>query len=847
MPSNPGFGLVREHVFRTDPTSDPEAVDFALDFVRLVLHTLGHHADDTSDDEVLMAALSARTGLSPIGLDTVLRAARQPNARAGIDPRDMRAFAARFGPSSARLLAEETRKQTDLAGFAARHGSGEALLLLDTLFAVAARRGGEISRTELERLRIAARSLDVDEVLVTALLRKHAAGLVEGDRRIALTGQRVTIGRSSACDLCLPDPGVAQIHVEIVPLARGGWRVVDQGSGRPTLLNGAPITSAPFRLESVLQVAHYRIQLVEHEATTYLVVDGERSFSALSVRNLKRSIGSVSLLDDVSFTVFSGEVVAVVGPSGAGKTTLLHAISAVTPADSGDVLLDGVDFHRLLRADRSQVGIVPQDDLVHSELTVEESLAYSGKLRFAGDVAKEEVDAEVDRVLTELDIGHIRSQRIGDALHRGISGGQRKRVNLGQELMSKSTRVLFLDEPTSGLDPRASQDIVRQVRQLADRGRIVFLVTHDLTPEVLAQVDHLMVLVPGGRLAFFGPPDQAARYFQVPTPDAIFNRFSDHRPETWAALFQESQEHRKYVLTRDHLLGIDGLERSPEAAETGSRSVLWRHLRTQTERYARIRLRDRTGLAVLSVQPVILALVMGIVFPAPTTGFFFMLSLSCLWFGMSGAVRELITDRAIWQREARIGVGVVPYVGSKVIVLGFATLLQCMGLAAVLFPVLGLGDYGFDLARLASVSGLVGLTGMSIGLLVSALWTSSEAAVGTLPLLLIPQIAFSSIMVSIRDMGPFAKALTWITIQRYAFEATLKSGAEMAYNRRPGMEFETKELKGILSLQGLKPEADYHDLGFSLPELALILGGVSAVTLALTVLLVARRTRNANR
>ena len=844
MPS--AHGSVRERVLRSDPTADPDAVEFAADFVRLVAHTLGTHADDAGDDEILGAALSARTGLSPVALTTVLRAARAPSERAGVDAASLDAFSARFGRAAAATLAEETREQLDLAGFSATHGTGEALLLLDTLFAVAARRGAEVSRRELERLRSAARSLGIDEVLVTALLRKHAAGLVEGDRRVFLRPTPLTIGRSSACDICLPDPQVAQIHVEVVPQARGGWRVVDQGSGRPTLLNGAPIASAPLRSGAVLQIAHYKIQVAETEEGTCLVVEGERSFSALSVRHLRRSIGDTSLLDDVSFTVFTGEVVAVVGPSGAGKTTLLHAISAVTPADSGDVLLDGADFHRLLSLDRSQVGIVPQDDLVHGELSVEESLRYSGRLRFPGDVAHSEVDTEVDRVLTELDIAHIRDQRIGDTLQRGISGGQRKRVNLGQELMSRSTRVLFLDEPTSGLDPRASQDIVRLVRQLADRGRIVFLVTHDLTPEVLTQVDHLLVLVQGGRLAFFGPPDEAATYFQVPTPDAIFNRFADHRPETWAALFHESLLYRKYVLTRDHLLGIEGVERGTEAPDPPSRWLFLRHLRTLTTRYARTRLRDRTGMSVLSIQPVILALVMAVVFRAPTAGFFFMLSLSCLWFGMSGAVRELISDRAIWQREARIGVGVLPYVGSKVVVLGVATVVQCAGLSAALFPWFELAHHGFFLPELAGVAALVGLTGMSIGLFVSAAWTSSEAAVGTLPLLLIPQIAFSGVLVSIRDMGPLPRGITWVTIQRYAFDAMLKCGKTIAYIHRPGNDPTDKLLMGILSMHGLKPRGAGHDLGLSLLQLNGILVGVSLAFLLGTVAIVALRTRRAN-
>ena len=178
-------------------------------------------------------------------------------------------------------------------------------------------------------------------------------------------------------------------------------------------------------------------------------------------------------------------------------------------------------FHQALERDRSLVGI-GQDDLVLPELPLR-ILVHSGRLRLPPHFSEKEVWTEVDRVLIELDIDHIRHQRIGDAVRRGISGGQRKRVNLGQELISQSTKILFLDEPTSGLDPRASQDIVRLVRRLADRGRIVFLVTHDLTEQVVSQVDNLLVMIKGGRLAFFGRQIRSLSFFNVPSADAIFN------------------------------------------------------------------------------------------------------------------------------------------------------------------------------------------------------------------------------------------------------------------------------------------------------------------------------------
>lgn len=849
MPPVTGARVITEAVLRVDPGADPDALAFAADFAQLVVRALGPQAGLKAAGQAVLTALSARTDLSPPALHTLLEAARAPTARTAASPLAVRAFATRFGPTTAALLAEDAREEIDLASFATLYGTSEALLLLDTLFAVAGAIGGVITRDELESLRSAAQELCIDEVLVTALLRKHGSTDSDGERHHPLSHRRsLTIGRSTTCDICLPDPQVAQVHAELQCID-DTWRVVDQNSGRPTLVNGAPTASAPFGVGATLQIAHYTMRHVQDtEGNSAVSVDGERTFSALSVRNLKRRIGrDLVLLDDVSFTVFTGEVVAVVGPSGAGKTTLLHAISAIAPADSGDVLMDGHSFHRMLAADRSLVGIVPQDDLVHSELTVSESLYYSGRLRFAPDVGPQELGQAVDRVLQELDIAHIRDQRIGDTLQRGISGGQRKRVNLGQELMSRSTRVLFLDEPTSGLDPRASQDIVRQVRQIADRGRIVFLVTHDLTPEVMAQVDHLLVLAPGGRLAFFGPPDEAVRYFGVRTPDAIFNRFGDHPPETWAALFRESDLFRKYVTTRDHLLGVDGVDRGEDVAPRHGRVAPFHQLSTLVRRYARVRLRDRTGMAVLAVQPVFLALVTGVVFPAPSAPFFFMLSLSCLWFGMSAAVRELISDRAIFQREARIGVGVLPYVGAKALVLGSMTILQCALLAGILHGWLDLGSHGFAVPTLLGLSGLIGITGMSIGLLISSVWSSSEAAVGTLPLFLIPQIAFSSIMVGIRDMGPVARAFTWITIQRYSFDAIIKCGEKVSVAGRGDGVWDALPIRGTLYTLGLKPDAAADNLGLTLAELVAIHGGVSVAALVLAVAIVHRNTRRNSR
>ena len=545
---------------------DDDSLSFAVELARLAVRALSLTDPTPAERKALVAAVNTRTGLEEKLGQQLVRLTLAPEFRANLSEHDLRSFAAHFGEGSGAALRSAAGDELDLGAFAHRHGSSEALLLLDTLFAIAAAERG-INPTEISRLQQAAQDLNVDGVLFTALLQKHDGRHATGDLFFPLNQDRLVIGRASGCDVCLPDPQVAVRHAELMRDG-DGWRVVDLGSGRPTVVGGAAVTSSPLAPGAKLRIGPYTLTVVDDR----LQVFGERSFSALSVRGVSRTIGGVSLLDDVSFTVFTGEVVALVGPSGAGKTTLLNAINGIAPADSGEVLFDSHSFHGLLALDRSLVGVVPQDDLVSPELTVEESLSYSGRLRFSPDVTDAEVQTEVDRVLSELDIEHIRKSRIGDALRRGISGGQRKRVNLGQELLTRSTRVLFLDEPTSGLDPRASQDIVRLVRQLADRGRIVFLVTHDLTPEVMAQVDHLLVLAKGGRLAFFGPPAEACRSFGVSTPDAIFNRFSDHEPAEWGRRYREGPAARKYVATREHLIGLAGVSRS-KAVEGGGVSL----------------------------------------------------------------------------------------------------------------------------------------------------------------------------------------------------------------------------------------------------------------------------------
>ena len=730
-----------------------------------------------------------------------------------------------------------------LTEFMRVYGQELSLFLVEILlFLIKEEEDFDKRHMQLIRVYEVSQLIGIDKWLVSSFFYKNGffSSSPEGTFSIDLDNM-ILIGSGGACDLVLFDPRVEPLHAYIQN-EQGRLVLQAEQSKRPVWYNDSLVKRMQLNEGDCFQIGSYALTV---KGST-LEVSEQESVLALSIQGINRKIGNVTLLEDVNFTIFGGELIALIGPSGCGKTTLLNAINGVAPADQGKVLLNGRSFHELLTKDRSLIGIVPQDDLVLPELTVEESLFYSGRLRLPPETSKEDVWLEVERVLQELDIIHIRDFRIGDAIKRGISGGQRKRVNLGQELLSRTTRILFLDEPTSGLDPRASQDIVKLVRGLADKGRIIFLVTHDLTDGIINQVDNLLAMVKGGKLAFLGEKKEALKFFEVPTTDKIFQQFGDDQ-DKWPKKYTERVDYNLRQLAVDKF-DISDNEPPSKPSEAGRLLSFWRQYSTLTERYRKVKLRDTTGMLVIGLQPPFLAMVMWVVFQdktgaLPTESMLFMLSLSCLWFGMSAAVRELISDQVIFRRERRVGVGTLPYVLSKVTVLGIIVALQACVLSGGMYVLMGMGaeNYNFSLFAFLGVSTLTAWVGMGLGLFVSSLWKSSEAAVGSLPLILIPQIAFSSVMFSMRDMEWLSKTVTWFVIQRYTFDAFLKCGDKLAVRTRRG-DFEAQPINGTLWKLGLKTTDSADDIGLLLSELSLIMFGLTFVFLGLTWWRVHRRS-----
>jgi len=225
---------------------------------------------------------------------------------------------------------------------------------------------------------------------------------------------------------------------------------------------------------------------------------------------LTRAAGATTLLRDVSLSVRPGELVAIAGGSGAGKTTLLEALAGVAPADSGTVTFGGVDVYREPAAFRTQLGYVPQDDIIHAELPLARTLTYAAMLRLPRGTPRADIDAAVAAALARLGLTERAGVRV-DAL----SGGQRKRASIAVELLT-GPRVFFLDEPTSGLDPATGAELVALLRDLADSGTTVVFTTHATAD--LAACDRVVFLAGGGRLAYAGTLPGALAHFGVEAP-----------------------------------------------------------------------------------------------------------------------------------------------------------------------------------------------------------------------------------------------------------------------------------------------------------------------------------------
>ncbi len=351
----------------------------------------------------------------------------------------------------------------------------------------------------------------------------------------------LTLGRKPDNAVVLPHPQVSGYHA-LLTQEGGSYRITDQHSTNHVYVNNQRIAEQVLKLGDEIRIGPYRLIYEGTKLTQY----DESNFISIEARNLKKyGNNKVTLLDNISLYIPARKFVAVVGGSGAGKSTLMDALNGLRPAHEGQVLYNGQDYYRNIPAFSNQLGYVPQDDIVHKDLTVERALYYAAKLRLPSDFTDNQIKQRINEVLEDVEMTARRA-----LLVRKLSGGQRKRVSIALELLA-NPGIFFLDEPTSGLDPGLDRRMMLLLRKLADAGHTIVLVTH--ATNNIKTCDYVCFLSAGGHLAYFGPPDKANVYFEKDDFAEIYTGLEPTEdnpriPEEAEVRFKNSDEYKQYVV-----------------------------------------------------------------------------------------------------------------------------------------------------------------------------------------------------------------------------------------------------------------------------------------------------------
>jgi ABC transport system ATP-binding/permease protein len=665
---------------------------------------------------------------------------------------------------------------------------------------------------------------------------------------IPLTGSKLTIGRAPDNTVVLNHPQVSAHHAELDKV-EGGYRVLDTNSTNHVYVNGQRVTFQLLRTGDEIRIGPFLLVYTGTELRQY---DESNNIRIDALHLKKVGNNNVILLNDISIVIPPRKFVALVGGSGAGKSTLMDALNGLRPAYNGTVLYNGVDYYHNLAAFSTQLGYVPQDDIVHRDLTVERALYYAAKLRLPSDFTKEQIKWRIDEVLEDVEMTDRRNLLVSK-----LSGGQRKRVSIALELLA-NPGVFFLDEPTSGLDPGLDRKMMTLLRRLADRGRTVILVTH-ATNNINA-CDSVCFLAQGGRLAYFGPPNEAKAYFEKADFAEIYSTLEPTKdqpdiPKRAEERFLASQDYQRYVaeplregqIQQEQMKG----KRTPESAEKPLKRVKRGNALSQfmllSRRYLELLKNDKGNLLILLLQAPIIGILLVLmvrfevgagvfdanklvqcrtqiltstgplslpqaqqtetidcqqvlnflrsdpngqafaqkqggqqqalqVFILPGPGadaqkVLFIMAFATVLFGCINGAREIVKEAAIYSRERAVNLGILPYMFSKIVVLGMLCLFQ----SAVLVLVVELGEplkQGILLPPVLETYVTIALTslaGLMIGLAISAIAPNNDRAISFVPIILLPQVIFSGAIIPLKDW--FTQIMAVIFPTRWAMVA----------------------------------------------------------------------------
>ena len=606
------------------------------------------------------------------------------------------------------------------------------------------------------------------------------------------------------------------------------------------MLNDVPVLSGSFQVwlqSSVLKGKNGAPVYFSNIIAAYKKARGEDNEKQETVEFCGRDINfrfpnSDNGMHDLSFTLHQGELLAIMGGSGTGKTTLLSLLNGSLTPQEGTITING---HSITEPEaKALIGFVPQDDLLIEELTVYQNLWFTAKLCFEG-MSDAELDRRVMKTLKDLGLDAAKDLKVGSAINKYISGGQRKRLNIALELI-REPAVLFLDEPTSGLSSADTEKVINLLKEQTFKGKLIIVNIHQPSSDVYKLFDRLWLLDKGGYPVFDGNPIDAITYFKeaanyadaetsaCPTcgnvnPEIVLNiidekalnnsgEISDERkmtPQEWHELYLKNREE----LPKPAVGTVPPSDQKKPGALKQLGIFLHRNIRTK--------ITNVQYLCITLLEAPLLALVCALLTRyAPPEGYtvmdnknlvsyFFMAIIVATFLGMSGSAEEIIKDRALLKREKFLQLSYASYIGSKIIYMAIVCMIQTLLFILIGNFVMGLqglfGTWWLILFITALLSSLVGL-------LLSQCLSSIVAIYISIPILLIPQILLCGLVVSFSDLTPKSTTGNVPVIgdlipSRWAYEAlAVTSFTDNAY-KAPFFELDKK-----------KYENQYYNMGF---------------------------------
>ena len=578
-----------------------------------------------------------------------------------------------------------------------------------------------------------------------------------------------TIGRATDNDIVIQDVLASRHHAFLTqtPL---GTEIRDAHSVNGTFVNGVRVGSAVLTEGDVVTIGN--VDLVFTRDTLVRRTEAATRTGGLEVNSVCFTVDrGKQLLDHISLTARPGTLTAIIGGSGAGKTTLSRLIAGYTSPTSGSVTFEGHNIHTEYASMRSRIGMVPQDDVVHRQLTVNQALGYAAELRLPPDTSKSDRQQVVAQVLEELELTKHADTRVDK-----LSGGQRKRASVALELLTGPS-LLILDEPTTGLDPALDRQVMMMLRQLADAGRVVLVVTHSVS--YLDVCDQLLLVAPGGKTAFLGPPSQIGAAMGTTNWADIFTKVG-----------ADPDEANRRFLAENRPRPAAPPDTSPKDLGEPVHTDVLHQFSTIARRQVRLVISDRGYTVFLALLPFLIGVLTltvrgktGYGMGDPTSNspnqpdqILVMLTVGAVFMGTALTIRDLVGERPIFRREQAVGLSTMAYLLAKIAVFSvfataqaaIATVISVVGWGQPIAQAVLLGNAGFELfVDVAATCVASALLGMAL----SAIASSQDQIMPLLVVAIMSQLVFCGGLIWVTNR-PVLDQLSWGTPARWGYAAS---------------------------------------------------------------------------